>query len=268
MPDVRGLNEADARQVLADAGYSPTVVEIDEIPSVLAAGTVAAQSPVAGTTKPESIILSLPSPAKMPDLTGETLEEATRILAAMGAQPVVERTYDGSADAGTILKTDPATGAVLIPTPMLIVASAPASESLSSLEGDGDCNAVASASVNGTTITDGVSCRVGEEMSKTFWLLGRDLAGLKAIVGIEDGADPGSRAKVKISADEAVLLDQELAYGQSVELDADITGALRLEVEVSRTADTAGNLSRYSVLLGDAVVVGSAEAIAGLEVTP
>jgi hypothetical protein len=270
MPDVRGLSEPDARQVLSDAGYSPSIVKISEVPSVVAAGTVATQDPVAGTVGPESITLSLPAPAMMPNLTGQSLDEATRVLGAMGAQPTVERIYDSKADPGTVLNTDPATGSALTPTPALTVASAPASAPLSSLEADGDCRTVEVGSVNGTSITDGFSCAAGEKLSSTFWIVGRDFARFKATIGIDDNADPETRARVRITIDGAALLDEVIPYGQSVDLDSDITGALRLQVEVSNagaTTETANSSSR-SVLLGDTVVLGSAEAIAALDSAP
>jgi hypothetical protein len=268
MPDVRGLSEADARQVLADAGYVSAVVKISEVPSVMAAGTIAAQDPVAGTLSPASITLSLPSPATMPPLAGKPVEEATRTLSALGAQASLKRVYDSKVSPGTVLETVPAPGVVLNATPELTVAGAPASATLSSLKAEGSCGAVSSGSVNGTTITDGVKCDAGPEVATTFWILGRELARLRATVGVDDTADPGARVKVVISADGRVLLERELGYGESADVDEDITGALRLEVKVSRGGPASAKSSREIVLLGNAVLLGSTEAIAALGSAP
>jgi hypothetical protein len=268
VPDVRGLSEADARQVLADAGYGSAMVKISQVPSVMAAGTIAGQDPVAGTANPAAIVLSLPSPATMPPLTGKPVDEATRTLSAFGAQASLKRIYVPEASPGTVLETSPAAGSVLNATPELTVAGAPASAALSSLKANGSCGAVSSGSVNGTAITDGVKCSAGPDVATTFWILGRELARFKATVGVDDTADPGARVKVVISADGRVLFDRELGYGESADVDEDITGALRLDVKVSKGGSTSAKSSRESVLLGNAVLVGSTEAIAALGSVP
>ena len=63
MPDVRGLSEDDARQVIVDAGFDPGVIKVLQVPSVSPAGNVVKQTPVSQTVNPASITLSLPSPA-------------------------------------------------------------------------------------------------------------------------------------------------------------------------------------------------------------
>ncbi|MFC9351702.1 PASTA domain-containing protein [Arthrobacter sp. NPDC057013] len=267
MPDVRGLSEADARQVLADAGYSQSLVKIAKVPSVVSAGTVAAQDPVAGTETPASITLSLPSPAKMPQLAGKPIDEATKALTAMGAQPSLKRIYDPGAKTGTVLTTTPAAGALLNATPALTVAGAASSVPLSSLKATGDCGAVSSGTVNGTAVTDGVRCSARKEAETTFWILGRKAAQLKATVGIDDTEPEESRVHVRILADDKVVLDRELGYGESANLDADVAGALRLDIEATKVGGSE-SFSSESVLLGNAVLLGSADAISALGSTP
>lgn len=267
MPDVRGLSEADARQVLADAGYSQSMVTIATVPSVISAGTIAAQEPVAGTEKPVSITLSLPSPAKMPELIGKPVDEATRAITAMGAQPSLKRIYDPKAKAGTVLETDPAPGSVLNANPSLTVAGAASSVPLSSLKASGDCGTTSSGTVNGTTITDGLRCSAREKASSTHWILGRKAAQLRATVGLEDSEAKETRVSVRILADDRVVLDREFAYGESASVDADVSGALRLDVEVTKIGKAERFGSEY-VLLGNAILLGSAEAMAALGATP
>lgn len=267
MPDVRGLTEADARQVLADAGYSQEMTKTTTVPSVVSTGTIAAQDPVAGTENPSSITLSLPSAAKMPELSGKSVDEAARALTGMGAQASLKRVYDPKAKPGTVLETDPAPGAELNATPILTVAGAATSVPLSSLDASGDCGTVSSGTVNGTAITDGFRCSAREKASSTFWILGRKAARLTAAVGIDDSQARDSRAHVRILADDRVLLDREFRYGESANLDADVTDALRLDVEVFKIG-SAAKTSSESVLLGNAILLGSAEAIAALGSTP
>ncbi|MFJ4264635.1 PASTA domain-containing protein [Paenarthrobacter nicotinovorans] len=267
MPDVRGLSEADARQVIADAGYDPASVKISNVPSVLTTGTIAAQNPVAGTTNPKDITLSLPAPALMPNLIGKSLDEASRTLSSMGAQPLVNRVYDPKSTTGSVVSSAPASGNALTATPTLIVAGAPDSLPLSSFKASGSCGTISSGSVNGTPITSGVSCSVRRDASTTFWILGRTLNRLQAVVGFEDRAEKASRAKVKITADGNVILDKEIAYGDGEKIDADVTNVLRLEIQVSANTPT-GTSSSTSVVLGNATLLGSADAIAALDLKP
>lgn len=267
MPDVRGLTEADARQVIADAGYDPTSVKISNVPSVLTTGTIAAQNPVAGTTNAKDITLSLPAPALMPDLTGKSLDEASRTLSSMGAQPLVNRVYDPKTTTGSIISSVPGSGAALTATPTLVVAGAPDSLPLSTFKASGSCGTISSGSVNGTPIASGVSCTARRDASTTFWILGRTLNRLQAVVGFEDRADKTSRAKVKITADGNVILDKEISYGDGDKIDADVTNVLRLEIEVTASTAT-GSSSSSSIVLGNATLLGSAEAIAALDLKP
>ena len=267
MPDVRGLTEADARQVISDAGYDPASVKISNVPSVLTTGTIAAQDPAAGTKNPTAITLSLPAPALMPDLAGKPLDEASRTLSSMGAQPLVNRVYDPKTTPGSIISSEPPSGAALTATPTLIVAGAPGSIPLSSSKATGNCGTISTGSINGAPITGGISCNARSEASTTFWILGRTLNRLKAVVGFEDRADKDSRARVKMTADGKVILDEELAYGEGHNLDADVTNVLRLEIEV--TASTASGTSGSApIVLGNATLLGSAEAIAALDLNP
>ncbi|MDP9905604.1 PASTA domain-containing protein [Arthrobacter bambusae] len=272
MPDVRGLSEADARQVLADAGYDASIVKVSKTPSVVSAGTVAAQDPVAGTMQPVSITLSLPSPAVMPEIVGKDVGEASKSLAALGAQPIVKRIFDAKAGPGSVISTDPASGSPLTAAPTLTVASTPASSPLSALKGTGSCGSVTSGSVNGTAITTGVRCAGYSKEETTFWILGRGLSRLKGVVGIDDSSNSKARVKVTITADGKPLVDQEISYGQSVNLDADVSGVLRLELKVSdANAGTGSNSSSNEtpyLTIGNAVLLGSEEAVAALGLTP
>ncbi|MEV7605697.1 PASTA domain-containing protein [Paenarthrobacter sp. NPDC089322] len=268
MPDVRGLTEVDARQVISDAGYDPALVKISNVPSVLTTGTIAAQDPVAGTKNPTAITLSLPAPALMPDLAGKPLDEASRTLSSLGAQPLVNRVYDPNITPGSIISSEPASGAALTATPTLIVAGAPDSIPLASFKAIGNCGTISTGSINGAPITGGISCNARSEASTTFWILGRTLNRLQAVVGIEDRADKDSRARVKMTADGKVIFDEEFTYGEGYNLDADVTNVLRLEIEVTTVGAASGTSGSAPIVLGNATLLGSAEAIAALDLNP
>lgn len=266
MPDVRGLSEADARQVIADAGYEASIVKTSQAPSVLAKGTVASQDPVAGTKDPTSITLALSVPATTPDLVGKSLEDATTALADMGAQPAVKRVYEANAQPGNVLRSDPQPGQPLTAAPTLTVAAAGSTARLTDLKSTGDCGSTSSGTVNGTQITDGVSCTARDEPRPTYWILGRSLNRLKATVGLTDSSDQSARAHVQITADGRPLLDRDFGYGESAPLDADISGVLRLDVSVSTVGGnrSTSSYNNPSAVLANAVVLGSADAVNAL----
>ncbi|WP_254678871.1 NPCBM/NEW2 domain-containing protein [Arthrobacter sp. 24S4-2] len=124
--------------------------------------------------------------------------------------------------------------------------------------------------MNGTKVTNGLRCAISHVPATTYWILGRSVARLQGTVGIDDSSDTGAKAKVTITADGKPLLDQDIAYGQSANLDADITGVLRLEVTVTdaSTSKKSGTSGTTYVVLANAVVLGSAAAIAALGGTP
>ncbi|MCB5294334.1 NPCBM/NEW2 domain-containing protein [Arthrobacter sp. SO3] len=206
----------------------------------------------------------------MPPLAGKTLEEATKALELMGTQPAVKRIYDPKSTPGAVLSTDPSPGSPLTMTPTLTVAGAPGSAPLSGLKGIGNCGPISSGSVNGTKVTNGLRCAVGHNPTTTYWILDRTVARLQGTIGIDDSSDTAATARITITADGKPLLDQDIAYGQSANLDADITGVLRLEVTVTETSTSkkSGTSGTTYVVLGNAVVLGSAAAIAALGGTP
>lgn len=266
MPDVRGLTEADARQVIADAGYPADIISVVSTPSLLPVGSIAAQSPVQGTVNPKTIVLSIPAPATMPDLVGEAMEAATESLARMGADPKIVRIYDAKATPGTVLSTEPVKGAPLNSTPIINVVAIPATAALSALPVKGNCRATSDGSVNGVPVSTGLLCRASTEASTSYWILGRTLARVQGTIGLEDNSDPAAKATVTITADGKTVFSKEFAYGQSEQIDLALTNVLRLELTV--TDKTGGQSSSESqrIVWADATVLGSSEAISKLEV--
>jgi hypothetical protein len=64
MPDVRGLTQDEAAQVLADSAFPPSIIIHEEAPSELPEGTVVAQSPVFGTPSLTEILIGVAVAAK------------------------------------------------------------------------------------------------------------------------------------------------------------------------------------------------------------
>ena len=84
--------------------------------------------------------------------------------------------------------------------------------------------------------------------------LQRDFARFRTVLGLHDtNAVPGSRYRVSIVTDGTELFTDELTLGESHALDLDVTGRLRLTVNLQRLDSTSGG--------GLDVVLGSARAL-------
>lgn len=85
--------------------------------------------------------------------------------------------------------------------------------------------------------------------------LQRDFAKFRTVLGLHDvNAVPGSRYRVSLVADGTELFTDELTLGESHVLDLDVTGRLRLTVNLTRVDTTNGGG-------GSDVVLGSARAL-------
>jgi hypothetical protein len=265
MPDVRGLSEAAARQVISDAGYDPGAVNIAKIPFVGRAGTVVAQDPAATTAQVGAITLSIPVEAAMPELTGKPLDEASRDLAALGSRPTIKRTFVAGAQAGAVISSDPLPGASLVEEPVLTIASGAATLPLETVKVTGSCGPKTGGTVNGAKTSTGVSCVPRSTPSSAVWIISRAAARLQATVGLDDDSDPLATARIKIVADGQIILDEALQYGRPVSLDADVSNVLRLEATVSRTDKNPGSAE---IVWANAVLAGGSDSLSKIEVRP
>ncbi|MFD9217479.1 Stk1 family PASTA domain-containing Ser/Thr kinase [Streptomyces sp. NPDC059544] len=114
VPELEGLKLADARNTLRKAGLAPGVIT-REFSDEAAQGTVIGSDPAAGTERrPDSaiaLVVSKGSPVDVPDVTGESVEDATGTLADAGLKVKVapEQVYSPE-DAGTVARQSPAEG--------------------------------------------------------------------------------------------------------------------------------------------------------------
>ena len=84
MPDVRGLTQDEASQVLADSGFSAAIIRFVDAPSGAPEGIVVTQTPTFGTESPGEIVLGLAVPATMPNLAGKTQERSNDRIVRSG----------------------------------------------------------------------------------------------------------------------------------------------------------------------------------------
>ncbi|MYZ38956.1 MULTISPECIES: Stk1 family PASTA domain-containing Ser/Thr kinase, partial [unclassified Streptomyces] len=117
VPDVTGVPLAEARRALKRAGLAAGIVtrEFDE---QTAQGAVVSSSPAAGTdVRPDSgvaLVVSKGSPVDMPDVTGESVSEATTELEQAGLKVRIAAVQVNSPeDEGTVARQSAAEGSQL-----------------------------------------------------------------------------------------------------------------------------------------------------------
>jgi eukaryotic-like serine/threonine-protein kinase len=111
VPDVTGLKVDAARRVLTTAGLTP---KTEVVQSDKPAGLVISQDPQAGqkAAKNAEVLLSVskgPSQVAVPDLQGQTVEQATKALSGVGLTARVIRVASSDPE-GTVIAQDPARG--------------------------------------------------------------------------------------------------------------------------------------------------------------
>ncbi|WP_170814695.1 Stk1 family PASTA domain-containing Ser/Thr kinase [Streptomyces sp. PKU-MA01144] len=114
VPELEGLKLADARSALREAGLAPGVIT-REFSDEAAQGTVIGSDPAAGTERrPDSavaLVVSKGAPIDIPDVTGESVEDATSALEDAGLKVrVAPEQVHSPEQAGAVARQSPAEG--------------------------------------------------------------------------------------------------------------------------------------------------------------
>ncbi|MFG3306191.1 Stk1 family PASTA domain-containing Ser/Thr kinase [Streptomyces wuyuanensis] len=114
VPELEGLKLADARNTLRKAGLAPGVIT-REFSDEAAQGTVVRSEPAAGTERrPDSavaLVVSKGSPVDVPDVTGDSVEDATSTLEDAGLKVKVSpEQIHSPEEAGAVARQSPAEG--------------------------------------------------------------------------------------------------------------------------------------------------------------
>ena len=115
VPELTGLSQQDAEAAIVAAGL--TVGQVSDSPTLaVAPGTVVAQSPASSTKvakeSPVDISVSVVPTAKVPDVVGKTLSDASAALADQGLLVgATSYVYDSKVKAGFVKSQEPAAGA-------------------------------------------------------------------------------------------------------------------------------------------------------------
>ena len=124
IPDVKGMNQQDARKALEKAGFkvSPaaSVEDSQDVPKdhVTRTDPAAGQSVAKGT----SVLLYISSGmTKVPDLSGKTKDDATKILEGLHFNITIREQASNTVAKDMVISTDPAAGSSIQQGAMIIV---------------------------------------------------------------------------------------------------------------------------------------------------
>jgi len=259
MPDIRGLARDDAAQVLADAGIPASAIALTDSPSAAPAGVIVTQTPAFGEKNPKKVTLGVATPATMPNLAGKTRADAITALSGLGVTVTVEFAYSRDNTPGTVIGSNPATGAPLAQDATITVAGTASTISLSNVNTlRGDCSTSSSVTVSGTSYQTAVVCDSNTETVQNVWLIEGKADRLTGTIGMPDTTAAGSTARVQILANGTPILDQQLTYGKTIPVDLPTAGVLQLAFVVTAPADT-------QVAFAAATLYGDDAAISGLK---
>ncbi len=258
MPDVRGLNQATAEQVLADAGVKVATVGFEPVPWAGTPGQVVEQSPVAGTENPADIRITVSKQAIVPGIKGRTAAEVTAELSALGVEVLYTSQYRAGAAGGSVLGIDPAPGKALPDRVTLTVAQTPGSVMLSTISAINGGGQTGSVDLDGTSYPSSTVFDAYTEAADHEWLISRVVDSVEGTVGIPDTSDPDASAKVEVLADGTLVERLTVRYGKTVTMRATVTGALRLSFRITSTSP---DEDTTDVAFGDVKLIGGADAL-------
>ena len=257
VPDVAGLEVADARAVWADAGLAVDQIEIGRRPHAGAEGTVVSQVPDPGSLyeRGTRLFLAVSQPGVVPDLVGKTSSDAQSVMSELGASLNVTERFAPKVAPGTILSSTPAAGAPLDAVVAVVVASAGDSVYLANLDDElGDCGVEDSVTMGSSDLGPSLLCDPYDGESATARYA---LAGLNGVVeGTLMMVADGATATVAITADGTPMGSFAVpGDGSPVPVHVELASVSVLELQVVTAGDG-------SVALGELRVTGPPKAIA------
>ena len=126
VPDVVGMNQAEAESALREAGFAPASASQYDLTAP--AGEVLAQLPEAGQEaaagSPVGLLVSKGRPevtVAVPDVTGMTADEAVATLADAALTAVPVEAYVADVAAGDVADQEPAPGALVTPLSEVLI---------------------------------------------------------------------------------------------------------------------------------------------------
>ena len=112
VPDLSGTSQADASSRLQQAGFAVKVVQQNS--ETAPVGQVMSWSPQGVQAKGTTVTLTVssgPAPRTIPQLAGDTYDQAAAALSQLGLSATQNQVYDNTYPAGQVTSTSPAAGA-------------------------------------------------------------------------------------------------------------------------------------------------------------
>lgn len=252
MPDVRGLEAVEARQVLADVGIAAAVVDVVDQPAAGEPGLILTQDPVYGYPVEDRVVLSVSTPAKVPQVRGRQATDVLGDLDQLGTEVRTATRYVPGVPVGQVASIDPAAGTALPMTVTVTVAAQPDELALTALDPvDYDCF-TDSDSLNGASYDELLTCETDAEPAVHSWVIGRVAERVRGVVGISDSGDASQTMSLQILGDGVPLKTIRAEYGATVPFDLDVSGVLRLTFRARSTSFDYATLGIANLrLLGD-----------------
>lgn len=266
MPDVRGLDQASAVQVLADSGIAVDDIVFREVPSVVQPGVVVEQEPSFGSPDVADIELGMAVEARMPDMGGVSQDDAIADLSRLGTSVTISYAYSGEVAAGTVVTSKPAPGRRLRERAELVVATAGTTLALLDLSPlTGDCDYREDVAVEGQDYPVALACRTSEPGDDdATWLLSKGADRFTATIGIADDRLEAVEVPFQVVLDGIVVASGVARRGQPALVDVASVGAVQLALRLEPVAPGGGDAE---LVLADALLYGaedSIERLAGL----
>ncbi|MGO1412138.1 MAG: PASTA domain-containing protein [Microbacterium sp.] len=263
MPDVRGLSEDDATQVIADAGISVSKISVSARPAAGAPGRVIEQVPAFGAVAPTIVAIVVAEPAEVPeDLIGMDAGAALMELQSLGARVRIERRYVAGVDAGVVASSDSKPGEPLPEAVTLVVGDTAVTRALSELDSPGSSGSGSEDYLfGGITYDTAVDLSAGWNDSTEYaWSLDGEAETIEGMIAAEeipdrDEDDPAYGTHIVVRGDGEAIADYDIRTTDPVDFSWDVSGVETLTVVLEGIDDDGA----VDVVLLEPTVLGSYE---------
>lgn len=215
--------------------------------------SASASPPASSSASPSATPTPSADATAMPDVVGMSLSQTRSLFP--GVKVETELVYDEEKADNTVIAQDPAAGQPIGGSVKLTVARRPVTVYLADLESaDSDNFSACNSSVDAVAYPKSMCMDEywGGESGTVSWNLSKGYRKLQATVGrSDDTSNTETKVKVEVSLDQRVVWSETVEFGTPVQMDIDVTDALRLKIEA-----TALNEERSSLVLGDIRVLG------------
>ncbi|MDR2252836.1 MAG: PASTA domain-containing protein [Bifidobacteriaceae bacterium] len=255
MPDVRGLSQDEAMQVLVDAGVPEQIVTTAERSAAGEPGTVIQQSPVFGSPNPATVLLVISTEATVPEVVGRSAQSGVDALQGMGARVIQEKVFVPGATVGFITETIPAAGTRLPETITFRIADTPVERVLAEVSTVvGYVSNYSDVVVDGVTYASGFQVGAGSEPTQIAWNLNNAATLLRGKLGLDPDQTEEQSARIEFFADGELIHTQDITTATPTDFEIDVSGVGTLMLVVTNTREES-----YSVRAAfyDATLVGS-----------